>query len=162
MDPSPKTVKVASIQCASSMGKTSENIKKLTLLVREAAANGAQILVLPETSITGYLSQDLQTNWCVSSFNKENDVSFPIKLDPALHAETCPGPSTKYFGELAKELKVYITVPFLETETKNGEAFYYNTVCLMDRQGNLVAHYRKNNPWPRPERFWAFCKLVAW
>lgn len=159
MQPLPKkTVKVASIQCSSIMGKVSENTKKIELLVREAAAQGAQILVLPETSITGYLSQDLKTNWFATSPSRENDVfnmHFPNKMDPALHAETCPGPSTIFFGELAKELKVYITVPFLEKETKNGQEFYYNTVCLMDKQGNLAAHYRKNNPWPHPEKYWA-------
>ena len=32
-------------------------------MVREAARNGAKFIVLPEASITGYLSQDLKTNW---------------------------------------------------------------------------------------------------
>src|SRR5215216_2976770 len=59
----PKSVKVASIQCSSELGDVAGNRKKLTALVEQAAKNGAKIIVLPETSITGYLSQDLKTNW---------------------------------------------------------------------------------------------------
>ncbi|MHC4471468.1 MAG: nitrilase-related carbon-nitrogen hydrolase, partial [Planctomycetota bacterium] len=56
---SPETVKVAAVQCSSRLGDSRLNSEKLTALVREAAANGAKIVVLPEASITGYLSQDL-------------------------------------------------------------------------------------------------------
>src|SRR5262245_6500921 len=59
----PLTVKVAAVQCSSDLGDTEGNRKKLTALVKEAAGEGARIIVLPETSITGYLSQDLRTNW---------------------------------------------------------------------------------------------------
>src|SRR5687768_16482225 len=58
-----KTVKVAAVQCSSELGNVAENARKLTELVSQAAAAGAKIVVLPETSITGYLSQDLKTNW---------------------------------------------------------------------------------------------------
>src|SRR3954449_1890425 len=61
----PKAVKVAAVQCSSDLGDIAGNTKKLTALVEEAAKEGAKIVVLPETSITGYLSQDLKTNWHV-------------------------------------------------------------------------------------------------
>ena len=60
-----KTVKVAAVQCSSELGDVEGNRKKLTALVEEAAAHGAKIVVLPEAAITGYLSQDLKTNWHV-------------------------------------------------------------------------------------------------
>src|SRR5581483_10935350 len=59
----PATVKVAAVQCSSDLGDVAANTRKLTELVKEAARNGAKIVVLPETSITGYRSQDLKTNW---------------------------------------------------------------------------------------------------
>src|SRR4051794_29217675 len=61
----PKTVKVAAVQCPSDLGDVAGNTKRLTALVTEAAKAGAKIVVLPETAITGYLSQDLKTNWHV-------------------------------------------------------------------------------------------------
>ena len=55
----PMTVKVAAVQCSSELGDVEGNRRKLTALVEEAAKEGAKIIVLPETSVTGYLSQDL-------------------------------------------------------------------------------------------------------
>src|SRR2546430_13138643 len=59
------TVKVAAIQCSSVLGDVTNNTRKLTALVKEAARNGAKIVVMPEAAVTGYLSQDLHTNWCL-------------------------------------------------------------------------------------------------
>src|SRR5438552_14396515 len=61
----PATVKVACVQCSSNLGEVGGNRAKLAGLVEEAAGQGAKIIVLPEAAITGYLSQDLRTNWHV-------------------------------------------------------------------------------------------------
>src|ERR1051326_3422360 len=99
-EPAPKSVKVASVQCSSDLGNVAGNTKKLTALVKEAAGHGAKIVVLPETSITGYLSQDLKTNWHIDGWPIEKNFQ---SLDPAKHAETVPGPSTRHFCQLAKD-----------------------------------------------------------
>ena len=166
-DPRP-TVKVAAIQCSSDLGAVEQNRTKLTVLVREAAAAGAKIIVLPETAITGYVSQDLRLNWHVPG--RPLEAAFRGR-DPATAAETVPGPSTEHFCSLAKQLKVYLTIPLLErvgdlpvastdskTEpgaTPKDNPRYFNTVCLTSPEGHLVAHYRKLNPWPYPEKSWA-------
>jgi hypothetical protein len=59
----PATVRVAAVQCSSDLGDVAGNTKKLSALVEEAAGHGAKFVVLPEASVTGYLSQDLKTNW---------------------------------------------------------------------------------------------------
>ena len=161
----PTTVKVAAVQCSSDLGEVEANRKKLTELVEEAAGNGAKFVVLPEAAITGYLSQDLRTNWRVEGWPMED--AFADALDPADYAETVPGPSTEHFCDLAKRLGVYITVPLVEKvepaaaradgadEEAGGRPLYYNTVCLASPEGELVAHYRKLTPWPYPEKSWA-------
>jgi predicted amidohydrolase len=152
---------VAAVQCSSELGDVRGNRDKLTRLIEEAAGNGAKIIVLPETSVTGYLSQDLRTNWRLEGWPIE--PAFAGK-DPAAFAETVPGPSTDHFRALAKKLGVYVTVPLLEVETReNGEKGdkgagpprYFNTVCLASPDGEIVAHYRKLTPWPYPEKSWA-------
>jgi predicted amidohydrolase len=158
----PTTVKVAAVQCSSVFGDVEGNRKKLTALVTEAAGEGAKIIVLPEAAITGYLSQDLKTNWRLKGWPIE--AEFHGK-DPLPFAETVPGPSTSHFCELAKRLQVYITVPLIEkapTEMTDrnspGKASaprLFNTVCLVSPKGEIVAHYRKLTPWPRPEKSWA-------
>ena len=150
----PKTVKVAAIQCSSGLGDVAGNRKKLTALVKEAAGEGAKIIVLPETAITGYLSQDLRTNWRLKNWPIEQ--VFQGK-DPLPHAETVPGPSTDHFCDLAKQLKIYLTIPLLEIDRGDGKKppRLFNTVCLASPEGKLVGHYRKLTPWPHPEKSWA-------
>ena len=144
----PRTVKVAAVQCSSDLGDVTGNTKKLTSIVSEAANAGAKIVVLPETAITGYLSQDLKTNWHVEGMPLDANYRWQ---HPAGFAETVPGPSTKHFAALAKEKGIYLTIPFMEVD--GGK--YFNTVCLANPKGELVAHYRKLTPWPVPEKSWA-------
>lgn len=145
-------VKVAVIQCSSDLGAVEANTRKLTALVTEAATNGAKIIVLPETAITGYLSQDLQTNWHLPG--RPLEPVFTGK-DPRPFAETVPGPSTKHFAALAGKLGVYLTVPLLERTGADDTLRLFNTVCLASPKGEIVAHYRKLTPWPHPEQSWA-------
>src|SRR4051794_10250614 len=58
-------VRVAAVQCPSDLGQTARNTAKLSELIRQAAQKGARIIVLPEAAVSGYLSQDLKTNWHV-------------------------------------------------------------------------------------------------
>ncbi len=151
--PEPKTVKVAAVQCSSDIGDVAGNTKKLTALVKEAAKAGAKIVVLPETAVTGYLSQDLKTNWHVKGMPIEK--RFEGK-DPKGFAEEVPGASSKHFCALAKELQIYLTIPLLEVDAPKGKGpRYFNTVCLANPKGELAAHYRKLTPWPYPEKSWA-------
>jgi len=145
-------VKVALVQCSSDLGAVEANTRKLTGLVEEAATNGAKIIVLPETAITGYLSQDLKTNWCLPGRPLEDGFT---SKDPRLFAEPVPGPSTKHFSMLAGRLCVYLTIPFMECEGEGESLRLFNTVCLASPQGKIVAHYRKLTPWPHPEKSWA-------
>jgi predicted amidohydrolase len=149
----PLSVKVAAVQCSSKFGDVEANRAKLTGLVEKAAAEGAKIIVLPEASIPGYLSQDLRRNWHVAGRPIEREFQ---GVSPESVAEEVPGPSTRHFCQLANRLGVYVTVPLVEVARKAaGPPAYYNTVCLVSPQGQLVAHYRKLTPWPRPEKSWA-------
>jgi predicted amidohydrolase len=157
-DDRPAKVKVAAIQCSSDLGEIEANRKKLTQLVCEAGDAGAKIIVLPEAAITGYVSQDMQVNWHVAG--RPIEPAFRGR-DPLPVAETVPGPSTDHFCALAKQLKIYLTIPLVERslETpivgRDATVKYFNTVCLAAPDGRLVAHYRKLNPWPYPEKSWA-------
>lgn len=150
----PPTVKVAAVQYSSDFGDVAANTRKLTALVKIAASNGAKIVVLPEAAITGYLSQDGKTNWHVAGRPLEKEY---LGKDPAGYAETVPGPSTRHFCKLAKELDIYLTVPLVEVDFQDGpkKPRYFNTACLVNRQGEMVVHYRKLKPWPHAEKSWA-------
>ena len=54
-------------------------------------------------------------------------------------SETVPGPTTDAIGELARQYQMYVICPICE---QDGEE-HYNTVVLIDRQGEIVGVYRK-------------------
>eukprot|EP00930_Biecheleria_cincta_P069882 TRINITY_DN5755_c1_g1_i1.p1 TRINITY_DN5755_c1_g1~~TRINITY_DN5755_c1_g1_i1.p1 ORF type:complete len:425 (-),score=49.22 TRINITY_DN5755_c1_g1_i1:32-1306(-) len=145
------TVQIALVQCPSEIGQVAKNLRRLTKHIRRAAEQGAKIVVLPETSVTGYLSQDLQTNWGLEG----RPQSYPQSLDPAPYAETKYGDSVKAMAALATQLGIFITVPYIE---KDGP-FFFNSISLVGpsstSESPVLAHYRKNCPWPHPEKSWA-------
>ena len=61
----PDTVRVAAVQFISLWARPEENRKNLEPLIREAAKNGAKIVVLPETAISYYMSHDIRLTWQV-------------------------------------------------------------------------------------------------
>jgi predicted amidohydrolase len=149
-DAGAKTVRVAAIQFISRWGRPDENRRGLERLVREAARGGAKIVVLPEAAIPAYMSHDIRLTWQVG----KRAVSQGLQgRSPKAAAETVPGESSRAFGDLAKELGIYLTVPLVEVEPQ--EEKYYNTLLLIGPDGRIALHYRKLNPWPWAERGWA-------
>lgn len=146
----PETFCVAAIQYAPKFGDPATNLKELASRVFDAAARGAEVVVLPETAITGYMSSDLKRTWQVGQRSMAAGLT---GADPKDVAEPVPGPSTQFFGNLAKRCGIYLTVPLVEADRKTGR--YYNTVVLLGPDGSQVIHYRKLNPWPWAEQGWA-------
>ena len=144
------TFRVAAVQTFSDMGAPETNRRRLSDLVTEAAKQGAKMVVLPETSVTGYLTWDLTTTWHVEG----RPITRGLEgISPAEAAEPVPGPSTKRFADLAKRLEIYVTVPLLELDAARRR--FYNSVVLVGPRGRILLHYRKLNPWPFAERSWA-------
>ncbi len=115
--PPPRTVRLATIHHRPTNSKSSiENLEQFKNLICEAATEKADIVCLPEAITL---------------------VGTP--LDYISASEPVPGPTTRFLGELAKKLRIYIVAGILEQE---GEVVY-NTAILMDRNGELVGKYRK-------------------
>jgi len=147
----PASVRVAAIQFRSEFANPADNRQRLEPYIRTAAKSGAKIVVLPETAITGYTSEDLHRTWQIAGRPIEKEFT---GQDPLPCAETVPGPSTQIFGKLAGELGIYLTVPFVERAGEGKDAKYYNTIVLVDPAGKIALHYRKRNPWPYAETGW--------
>jgi predicted amidohydrolase len=135
------TVRVAAIQCPSVMGKTQDNIHNITNLVRQAAARGAKIVVLPECSVQGYLDPMTWTSWSTS------DVG---AMAVRKVAEPVPGPTTALFSHLAHELNIYLCVGLIEA----GSNAFFNSQVLFAPNGSIVAHHRKKSLWPPGDSAW--------
>jgi N-carbamoylputrescine amidase len=100
-----------------------KNIKRVSELVREAAAKGADV-ILPSELFEGHY-------FCTSQDEKNFERAHPWKSDPGVIA----------MAQLAGELGVVIPVSIFE---KAGPA-YYNSVVMADADGSLLGVYRKSH-----------------
>ena len=89
--------------------------------IREAAARGAKLVVLPELHAGPYFCQT------------EDTACFEL-------AEGIPGPSTKFFGALAKELGVVLVISLFE---RRAPGLYHNTAVVLEKDGSIAGKYRK-------------------
>jgi predicted amidohydrolase len=108
----------AVVQMASGSDRPA-NVRRATELVRDAAGRGARLLVLPEVFA-----------W-----------RGPDGSDPA-SAEPIPGPTSATMAALARELAVFLCMGSI-LESVAGDRRSYNTSCLIDPSGAIVARYRK-------------------
>jgi N-carbamoylputrescine amidase len=115
-------VKVGLIQMSCGTDKEL-NIEKTVARVRETAALGAKIICLQELFASVYFC------W------EENYDNFKL-------AEPIPGPSTKLFLDLARELDVVIVASLFE---KRAEGVYHNTIAVIDADGKYLGKYRKHH-----------------
>jgi predicted amidohydrolase len=140
-----RTVRVAAIQMASAMGRLTANRERMTTLAHQAAAQGAKFIVFPECAVQGYMDVNRNQTWT-------RDVSEDEKaLDVSAIATTVPGSVTRHFAAIAKERGIYIALPLIEV----AECHYYNSLVLLDPDGKIAAHHRKNSLWPPGDATWA-------
>ncbi|MDY0120879.1 MAG: N-carbamoylputrescine amidase [Sulfurimonas sp.] len=115
-------VKVAAIQM--SMGEDKEaNIAKAERLVRQAASNGAQIILLPELFEGIYFCKEMDKKYFSWAAPRENN------------------PLIARFASLAKELEVVILISYFE---KAGSE-YFNSLVVADADGRVLDNYRKTH-----------------
>ncbi|MBB4037159.1 N-carbamoylputrescine amidase [Dysgonomonas hofstadii] len=113
-------MKIGIIQQAN-VADVNKNKEQLKSNIREAAKQGAELIVLQELHNSLYFCQVEDTN------------IFDL-------AEPVPGPSTDEFGVLAKELGVVIVLSLFE---KRAPGLYHNTAVVMEKDGTIAGKYRK-------------------
>ena len=113
-------VKIGMVQM-SCTGDKDANFSKAVLKIREAVAQGAQIVCLQELFTTQY--------FC----DVEDYENFKL-------AESIPGVSTDQLGALAAELQVVIIASLFEKRT---QGIYHNTTAVLDADGSYLGKYRK-------------------
>ncbi len=112
--------KVAIIQL-SAVNDPSSNIAKTNKAIRNAAAQGAEIICTQELCNTRY--------FCAT----QDTAHFEL-------AEHIPGPTIDTHCALAAELGVVIVASGFE---KRGSGIYHNTAWVCDADGSYLGHYRK-------------------
>ena len=98
-----------------------DNMKRLAEGIADLAKRGAELIVLQELHNGLYFCQTEE----VENFDQ---------------AETIPGPSTAFYGELAKQLGVVIVTSLFEKRTTG---LYHNTAVVIEKDGSIAGKYRK-------------------
>lgn len=115
--PPPRLVRLATVHYRPSGGKSPlDNCRQYEPLIRQAAQQRADLVVLGETLTYVNLGKS-----------------------PAEVAEPVPGPATRYFGELARQLDLYIVAGLFERDAHA----VYNSAVLLGPDGRLAGKYRK-------------------
>lgn len=97
------------------------NMMRLAEGIVDLAKRGAQLVVLQELHNSLYFCQT------------EDVDNFDL-------AETIPGPSTNFFGELAKQCGVVIVTSLFE---RRAQGLYHNTAVVIEKDGTIAGKYRK-------------------
>ena len=98
-----------------------DNRSRLAVKIADLAKAGAELIVLQELHNGLYFCQVEDVN------------NFDL-------AETIPGPSTAFFGELAKEYGVVIVTSLFE---RRAPGLYHNTAVVLEKDGDIAGIYRK-------------------
>ncbi len=114
--PKPRKVRLATIHYRPSGKSPQKNCEEYAPLLAEAAKQKADLVVLGET--VTYVATGKTYAEC---------------------AEAIPGPSTEYFGTLARKHGLYLVVGLLERDRH----LVYNVAVLIDPQGKVSGKYRK-------------------
>lgn len=112
----PRLVKLATVHLQPRGGKLQANREAFVDVVTQAAQAGAQLIVLPETL-----------------------PYYGTGMTPLETAESVPGPTSEFFGALAKKLKVHIVATCFEKDAHQ----LFNTAILLGPDGSMIGRYRK-------------------
>jgi N-carbamoylputrescine amidase len=118
----PRQVTVAAIQMSCDWDSAG-NIAKAHKLVREAAARGAQVILLPELFEAPY--------FCIEQDNRHLNLACSVDENRAV----------RYFSEVARELGVVLPISFFE---RAGPVFF-NSIAIIDADGRNLGLYRKSH-----------------
>lgn len=98
-----------------------ENKSRLAERIRKVASEGAELVVLQELHNGLYFCQT-------------EDV------DIFDQAEPIPGPSTDYYGAIARELGIVLVLSLFE---RRAAGLYHNTAVVLEKDGSIAGKYRK-------------------
>ena len=119
-----------------------EVVARLMALMRQAHANGCDLIVYPELALTTFFPR-----WYMED-QAEIDAFFEREM---------PGQETRPLFDLARELGIGFCLGYAELTIENGETHRYNTSVLVDKSGETISRYRKvhlpghaeHEPWRR-------------
>lgn len=134
-------------------GDKQANIDAMEKYIIEAGEKGVDILVFPETVLTGYQWKKPEND----PYYQESGVAMQVAL-----AETIPGPTTYYFSKYAQQYGMYIIFGMTEKEdepiydmTDGAKEKVYNSAAVLFPDGKIESYQKIHRAGYEDE--WSIC-----
>ena len=127
--------KAATVQTAPVFLNVEKTIDKAISIIREAAANGAELIAFPEVFVAGYP----YWNWIMTPVQGSKWYERLYKNSVA-----ADDPEIKRIEQAARENNIHVVIGINERGTSYGEI--YNTNLIIDNTGQLIGKHRKLVP----------------
>lgn len=138
----------AVVQAATVLFDKARTLEKLADLVREAAAGGAQLIVLPEAFVGGY-PKGLDFGTRLGMRTDEGREMFRRYYENAIDV---PGHDTEIIGKIAAAAKAHLVIGVVE----RAGGTLYCTALFFDPAGALIGKHRKLMPTALERVVWGF------
>ena len=140
---------VAVVQDASVFLNRERSVQKAVDLTREAAGNGAQLVLFPEAFVPGY-PRGLSFGAVVGSRSAAGRALFRRYAENAVNV---PGPEVDFLAATARELAIHLAVGVIERDQVTAGTLYC-TLLVWGPDGALLNHHRKMKPTASERLIW--------
>ena len=140
--------KVAVVQASPILFEVHPTINKLEKLAREAAQNGASLVLFPETFISVY-PRGLSFGTVVGSRSKDGRDTWLRYWNSGI---PIPSEASERLQQIAKDHKVYLVVGITEQSTNGGTL--YCTLLYINPAGEIIGKHRKIKPTAAERIIW--------
>jgi len=143
-------VKAAVVQAAPELFDREATVAKACQLTGEAAAQGARVILLPESFVPAY-PRGLSFGAVVGSRTLEGRRLFQLYWDNAVDV---PSPATEALGAAAADAQAYLAIGVTERDAQFSRGTLYCTLLYFGPDGRLLGKHRKLKPTASERLIW--------
>ena len=144
-----RAVKVACVQAEPVILDRDATLDRLEQLAAEAAGNGAELVVFPETFVSVYPS----SRWAKAFAGWENPAAKDVFAQIAQSSIAVGSPAEQRLGAAARELGIWLVTGVNEVEPEQPGTIY-NSLLYHSPDGELALHHRKLVPTNHERLVW--------
>ena len=142
-------IKVAAAQISPVFLNKGQTVDKACNTIKEAAKNGAKLIVFPEAFIPGY------PDWVWLIPNSKGAELNKLFIELVENSVSVPDNSTELLCKAAKEHNINVVIGMNERNKESSNASIFNSMLFIDDKGNIIGKHRKLIPTGGERLIWA-------
>lgn len=144
-----QVVKVAAAQFAPVFMDKEKSTQKACTIIREAAENGASLVVFPEAFIPAY------PDWTWVVPNSHSSVLNQLYTMLVNNSISIPDLHSDLLSQTAKDNQIYVIIGINERNIESSNTSLYNSMLFIDKNGQILGVHRKLIPTGGERLIWA-------